>query len=454
MRSVFLSLAPSRLEPLLRPISEFMAAESACGILLLLSTAAALIWANSPWAHSYQQLWHIYIGYQFAGAAYAMSLEHWVNDGLMAIFFLLVGLEIKRELLIGELTSFRRASLPVAAAIGGMVVPALIYAVLNAGLPGIHGWGVPMATDIAFAAGVLTLFGRGLPLSVKVLLLAVAIVDDLGAVLVIAIFYTSHVSHVALAAAGGLFAALVLLNVLRVHRVLPYLVLGVGLWIATLYSGIHATIAGVLLAFTIPATRQIEESPYVDHMRRVLDDFERDAASVPNKITEDQSHALHVIEAASRAVQTPLARLEHALLKPVNFVIVPLFALTNAGVSLRSAGPSRGGMVMWGVLLGLVLGKPVGILAASWAAVRTRIAALPEGGTWRHIFGLALLCGIGFTMSLFVANLAFDKNEDLLGAAKIGILAASIIAAVVGGIVLAKAKASGNDLSVEGNTPD
>ncbi|HSZ56051.1 MAG TPA: Na+/H+ antiporter NhaA [Tepidisphaeraceae bacterium] len=441
MGSQTLPLAPSRLDPLLRPIGAFLAAESAGGILLIVSAVAALVWANSPWGDSYEHFWHVEVGFRLGGKLYAMSLEHWVNDGLMVVFFLLVGLEIKRELLIGELTSVRQASLPVAAAIGGMVVPALIYAALNHGRAGVAGWGVPMATDIAFAAGVLTLFGRGLPLSVKVLLLAVAIVDDLGAVLVIALFYTNQVSIVALAAAGGLFAALVLLNVLRVHGTLPYVILGVGLWIATLFSGIHATIAGVLLAFTIPATRQIEEGPYVESVRRMLEDFERDATAVPDKITGDQSHALHVIEAASSAVQTPLARLEHALLKPVNFVIVPLFALANAGVSLRSTGVSRGGMVMWGVLLGLVLGKPLGILAASWAAVKSGVAVLPEGGTWQHVFGLSILCGIGFTMSLFVANLAFGENQELLGAAKVGILAASLVAAVAGSILLARARA-------------
>ena len=441
MPSESLPLAPSRLAPLMRPIGAFLAAESAGGILLIVSAVAALVWANSPWGDSYEHFWHVEVGFRLGGKLYAMSLEHWVNDGLMVVFFLLVGLEIKRELLIGELTSVRQASLPVAAAIGGMVIPALIYVALNHGRAGVAGWGVPMATDIAFAAGMLTLFGRGLPLSVKVLLLAVAIVDDLGAVLVIALFYTNQVSIVALAAAGGLFAALVLLNVLRVHGTLPYVVLGVGLWIATLFSGIHATIAGVLLAFTIPATRQIEEGPYVESVRRMLEDFERDATAVPDKITGDQSHALHVIEAASSAVQTPLARLEHALLKPVNFVIVPLFALANAGVSLRSTGVSRGGMVMWGVLLGLVLGKPLGILAASWAAVKSGVAVLPEGGTWQHVFGLSILCGIGFTMSLFVANLAFGENQELLGAAKVGILAASLVAAVAGSILLARARA-------------
>jgi NhaA family Na+:H+ antiporter len=232
---------------------------------------------------------------------------------------------------------------------------------------------------------------------------------------------------------------LIALNLLRVNRIFPYIVLGVGFWAATLFSGLHATIAGVLLAFTIPATRQIEEMPYVDHVRRLLDDFARDATLVPDKMTEDQSHAVHLIESASRAVQTPLARLEHALLRPVNFVIVPIFALANAGVPLHSAGASHGGMVLWGVLLGLVLGKPLGVLGASWLAVKSGVAALPDGGRWRQVVGVAILCGIGFTMSLFVANLAFGENLDLLGGAKIGILAASALCAAAGGAVLARA---------------
>jgi NhaA family Na+:H+ antiporter len=326
-----------------------------------------------------------------------------VNDGLMVIFFLLVGLEIKRELLIGELASLRRATLPLAAAIGGMAVPALLYFALNAGRAGAAGWGIPMATDIAFAVGVLSLVGRAVPTSVKVFLLAIAIIDDLGAVVVIAAFYSGRLSGAALAVAGAFFAALVALNRLRVQRALPYMLLGVGLWAATLYSGIHATIAGVLLAFTLPATRQADD--------------ERDR------------------------VQTPLARVEHALLRPVNFLIVPLFALANAGVDLRAAasGAALGSPVTWGVLLGLMIGKPVGVLLASWAAIKIRVASLPHGATGPQLVGVAVLCGIGFTMSLFVANLAFPQQAAHLAAAKIGILGASLVCGVAGGAIIAAA---------------
>ena len=431
---------PSRLAPVLRPVHAFLRAESAGGILLLASAVAALVWANSPWGQSYHDFWHTEFTVGTEQFHRAMSLEHWVNDGLMVIFFLLVGLEIKREVLFGELTSLRRASLPFAAAVGGMVAPALIYAALNAGGPGASGWAIPMATDIAFAVGVLALVGRTVPVSVKVFLLAVAIVDDLGAVLVIALFYTDDVSTAALAVAGGFLLALVLLNVLRVHRPLPYMLLGVGLWAATLASGVHATVAGVLLAFTIPATRRVEEGPYVEYVREKLAEFERDATAVPDQITEGQSHALHAMEEASEAVQTPLARIEHALLRPVAFLIVPLFALANAGVNVRTGGGlPLGSPTLWGVLLGLLVGKPLGVLLASWGAVKTGVASLPEGGTWRQVAGVSVLCGIGFTMSLFVGNLAFAGGEDQLVATKLGVLAASLLSGLVGGAIIARA---------------
>jgi Na+:H+ antiporter, NhaA family len=434
-------LEPSRLAPLLHPISAFFAAESAGGILLIISAVAALVWANSPWASSYHDFWHLEIALDAGGFQFSTSLEHIVNDGLMVVFFLLVGLEIKRELLLGELASFRKASLPVAAAIGGMVVPALLYLLVDFHGNGAAGWGIPTATDIAFVAGILTLVGRSLPPSLKVFVLAVAIVDDLGAVLVIAIFYTSHVSVMAITFAALFFAALMLLNVLRVHHTLPYIVLGVGLWAATLCSGIHATIAGILLALAIPATRQIEEAPYVDYMRKRLERFAREAEAVPTKITENQSRALKSMEIASQAVQTPLARVEHALLKPVNFVIVPLFALANGGVNVRSAGAAAfTNLVTWGVLLGLLIGKPLGIMLASWIATKSKIASLPEGANWHQIAGVSVLCGIGFTMSLFIANLAFVGAEELLSDAKIGILAASLICGIVGALMIASAK--------------
>ncbi len=441
MHETSVPVAPSRLAPLLRPLYAFFSAESACGILLAVCTVVALVWANSPWQQSYHDLWHAKVGMSAGGFSYSMSLEHWVNDGLMAVFFLMVGLEIKRELLLGELASVRRAALPVAAAIGGMVAPALIYVALNARGPGHAGWGVPMATDIAFALGALALVGRSVPVSAKIFLLAIAIVDDLGAVLVIAFFYTEQVSTIALGVAGAFLAGLVLLNVLRVHRPLPFVLLGLGLWAAMLASGIHATIAGVLLAFAIPATRQIEEAPYLDFARDMLKEFEADVVDVPDKITEGQSHALMALEEASQAVQTPLARFEHALLQPVNLVIVPLFALANAGLDLRSGmGAAARSSIMWGVLLGLLIGKPIGVMLAAWLAVKSKIAALPAGVGWGQVFGIAMLCGIGFTMSLFVTNLAFNGQEDHISASKLGILIASLLSGIGGSVIIAKSR--------------
>jgi NhaA family Na+:H+ antiporter len=428
---------------MLEPVHAFLSAESAGGMVLMATALAALVLANSPWRDNYHNLWHAELSVAVAGRAFAMSLAHWVNDGLMVVFFLLVGLEIKRELVMGELASPRRAALPIAAAVGGMVVPALLYLAFTAGGAGRGGWGIPMATDIAFAVGVLALVGRAVPVPMKVFLLAVAIVDDLGAVLVIAFFYTGELSVPALAIAGTIFAALLTLNVLRVHSPLPYILLGIGLWAATLASGLHATIAGVLLALTIPATRQIEEHPYLAYARRMLDRFERDATVVPDRITDEQSHAIKALEEASQAVQTPLARVEHALLMPVNFLIVPLFALANAGVEIGT-GAALGSPVTWGVVVGLLIGKPLGVLLASWAAVAAGLAQWPPGATRGQMVGVAILCGIGFTMSLFVANLAFpgpDRAQHL-AAAKIGILAASLAAGVAGGAILAWCAAS------------
>jgi len=434
-------ITPSRLEPILRPMNAFLSAEYAGGIVLLVSAVVAVVWANSPWRDGYHHFWHTPLGFSSGGFSFSLSLEEWVNDGLMVIFFLLVGLEIKRELLIGELASVRRAALPIAAAIGGMVVPAGIYLLFNARGEGSHGWGVPMATDIAFAVGVLALVGRWIPTPVKVFLLAVAIVDDLGAVVVIALFYTGHIMIAGVIAALVFLVALVTLNLLRVHSPLPYVLLGIGLWATTLYSGIHATVAGVLLAFTIPATRQIEEQSYLDFVRKMLLGFEKEMQIDPGKITDEQSHALKAMEEASQAVQTPLARVEHALLVPVNRIIVPLFALANAGVDLRSGGgPSMGNPILWGILLGLFVGKPVGVLLASWAAVKSGVASLPKGATVQQMVGVAVLCGIGFTMSLFVTGLAFPGDEAHLMASKFGILAGSLLAGVLGGAIIALAK--------------
>lgn len=437
MHAVEMPVGRSRLAPVLQPLEAFLAAESAGGVLLLAAAVVALAWANSPWGQVYRDLWNMQLAVSAGGSTFTLSLEHLVNDGLMTVFFLLAGLEIKRELVVGELASWRSASLPIAAAVGGMVVPAFVYALMNSSGASAAGWGIPMATDIAFAVGIMVVVGRALPPSIKVLLLAVAIVDDLGAVVVIALIYTGRISYIALGVAAAAVAILAALNAMRVHRPLPYCLLGCLLWVAMLASGIHATVAGVLLAFTIPATRPMAEAPYFRYMRTMLGVFARDIPAVPEKITEDQSRALHAMEEATSSVQTSLSRVEHALLKPVNLIVVPVFALANAGVDLRSAGAGAvESPVMWGVLLGLLLGKPTGIVLASWAAIKGGVATLPEGATWRHMLGISALCGIGFTMSLLVGNLAFPEHDELLAASKVGVLAASLASGVLGSVLI------------------
>jgi NhaA family Na+:H+ antiporter len=421
----------------LYPIIKFMHAETAGGIVLIACAALALVWANSPWAASYTSLWETKLTVGVPGFAISETLLHWINDGLMAIFFFIVGLEIKREVLVGELSAPRHASLPIAAAIGGMLVPAAIYAAINAGGSGAAGWGIPMATDIAFALGVLALLGRRAPTGLKIFLTALAIVDDLGAVLVIALFYTAQVSWVALAAAAGFLAALVAANLAHARHPIVYALLGLGLWVAFLQSGVHATIAGVLLAMTIPARTRVDTGEFFRRAHAALHDFDRAGEEGRNILTNaGQQSALAQLETLAEEVQTPLQRLEHALHPWVAFGIVPLFALANAGVPLGGGlGAALTGPVTLGVIAGLIIGKQVGVTLGAWLAVRLGLADLPDGVGWRHLYGAGWLAGIGFTMSLFVGSLAFGEGA-LLDAAKVGILAASLVSGLVGWALL------------------
>lgn len=384
-----------------RPVSvfrEFLDSEAAGGIILMVAAALALIVANSPLAETYFSVLHAYLG--------PLSVSHWVNDGLMAVFFLLVGLEIKREMLDGQLSTWPRRALPGIAAAGGMVVPALVYVAINRNNgPALSGWAIPTATDIAFALGVLSLLGSRVPASLKIFLTALAIIDDLGAVIIIAIFYTSGLSLAYLGAAFAVIAVLVVLNRMRVMTLVPYLVLGVILWVLVLKSGVHATLAGVALALTIP----LERSAGIGH---------------------DLDHS-------------PLHRLEHGLHKIVPFVVIPVFGFANAGVSL--AGLSFGALIeplTLGVAAGLVLGKLVGVFGSSALAIRLGLADLPAHAGWSHMIGISLLCGIGFTMSLFIGLLAFASDVALQDAVKVGILAGSFIAAILGAAVLLMAPAA------------
>jgi NhaA family Na+:H+ antiporter len=439
------AIPPQPLTPfqrVLSPFARFARAESSGGIVLIAAALVAIVWANSPWAGSYHHLWETQVTLGAGQYALSYPLHYWINDGLMAVFFFLVGLEIKREFLVGELASVRRAALPIAAALGGMIVPALIYAALNAGGAGEAGWGIPMATDIAFALGVLALLGPRIPLSLKVFLAALAIVDDLGAVLVIAVFYTDQISWSALGVGMTVLAALVVAARLEARAPLVYVTLGLVLWVAFLKSGVHATVAGVLLALTIPARTRIDTGEFLERGRRILDYFDASGREGTDVLTNrDQQAAIQEMENACEAAQAPLQRIEHELHYPVAFFIIPLFALANAGVHLGgNLGEAVTNRVALGIFLGLVVGKPVGITLFAWLAVKMNLAALPAGTTWRSIRGVSLLGGIGFTMSLFIAGLAFPGAPVLNEDAKIGIFAASLVAGIVGYLVLRGAR--------------
>ena len=434
-----IDLPPTPVTPLVRPFQRFAAAEAAGGILLLACAAVALVWANSPAAASYFALWQQEVTVGAGPLLIQKPLLLWINDGLMAIFFFLIGLEIKREVLVGELRSPRKAALALAAAVGGMAVPALLYLAVNAGGPGAGGWGIPMATDIAFALGVLALLGKRAPLALKIFLTALAIVDDLGAVLVIAFFYTAQISTGALLGAAGFFAALVLVNRLGVRRTAVYVVLGIGLWVCFLKSGVHATIGGVLLALTVPARGLLDAPSFLQKARDFLFEVEEDARAGRVAPTADQSDAVHSLSVLSEHAQPPLTRMEHALHGWIAFFIMPVFALANAGVAMGGdLGALVANPVALGIVAGLVVGKPVGVFLLAWLAVKVGLAGLPAGVGWKQILGVACLTGIGFTMSIFIASLGFAGDPVLLDSAKTGILLASVLSGVLGFFLLAR----------------
>ena len=417
------------------PFERFFRLEAAGGLLLLVAAVVALAWANSPWSSSYFALWQTPVAVELGPVGLRKPLLLWINDGLMAGFFLLVGLEIKRELLVGELASLRQAALPLSAALGGMVVPAVLYVAVAGAGEAAAGWAVPMATDIAFALGVLALLGRGLPSALRVFLAALAIVDDLGAVLVIALFFTAEVSVPALLVAGGLFAVLAAMNRFGVRALSAYLAVGLLLWIAVLESGVHATVAGVLLAAAVPVKRAIDLPEFVDRARSLLDRLAGSGEPGRRVPSKGEHEAVHALEVDTERVDSPLLRLEHGLLPWITYGVMPVFALANAGV--RFGTDPLGALtapVTLGVLVGLVIGKQLGIAGFAWAAVRAGIATLPDRVTWRHVYGVACLCGIGFTMSIFIGGLAFEGA--LLDRAKTGILAGSLVSGLAGWLVL------------------
>src|SRR6478735_3278880 len=408
-----------------RPVREFLRVEAAGSILLLLAAAAALIWANSPWASSYDALWHTHLTLDVGPLHLDESLQHWVNDALMAIFFFVVGLEIKYELVNGDLRDPRTAALPIVAAVGGMVVPAGIYVALNPpGSDGSAGWGIPMATDIAFAVGVLGVLGRRIPSAARLFLLTLAIVDDIGAILVIAVFYTSDLSLTWLAVAVGLLGLMVVARMLRIWSIVAYAVLGVGVWFALLESGVHATLAGVAIGLLAPATPLLKEEVAREFAARALEDRVLDADEVA-RLRFLLQESVSVVE-----------RLIGALHPVSAYVVLPVFALANAGVELGAIGKVFTEPVGIGIILGLVVGKPIGIFAASWLAVRLGLGRLPDRTSWPMVLGLGAVGGIGFTVSIFIAGLSFPGADLLTEEAKIAILLASLLAAVVGVVLL------------------
>ena len=430
---------------LVRPFQRFAGREAAGGILLLACSIAALAWANSPWRGSYSALWHTPLTVGFGIFTLSYDVHLWVDDGLMTVFFFVVGLEIKRELLAGELASPRQAVLPLVAAMGGVAVPALLYFAINSGGPGAAGWGIAMATDIAFAIGVMALLGARVPLGLKVFVTALAIVDDIAAVLVIALFYTASLAWGPLAAAVCCLLLALAANRLGVRHPLPYALIGAVLWITVMQSGVHATIAGVLLAFMIPSRQVFDQSAFLKTGRAVLDHFEIASQTAPLNILADieQQTAIEELEDACEKVQPPLQRLEHALHPWVTFAIMPLFALANAGVPLSGdLGKLIVQPITLGVIIGLMLGKPLGVTIAARLAVRLGRASLPANVSWQHIRGAGWLAGIGFTMSLFMAGLSFTDDTQLTEA-KLGILIASLCAGLLGSITLLRIKIKG-----------
>jgi Na+:H+ antiporter, NhaA family len=412
----------------------FFRTETLGGLVLLGFGLAALAIANSPLSEVYNHLWEIRLTVGIAPHELSLSLHEWINDGLMAVFFLLVGLEIKRELLAGELSSPRQAALPIACAIGGMIVPALVYLLFNFRGVGAHGWGIPMATDIAFALGALNLIAPRAPIGAKVLLTALAIVDDMGAVLVISFFYSEAIVWSALAGAAVTLLVLIGFNLMGIRRLWPYLLVGCFLWFFVHASGVHATIAGVALAFTIPAASGIDALDFSREARSLLDKFDRKETGDFEVLTsKGQQETVFALERASGSVTAPILRLEHALHNFSAFVVMPLFAFANAGVkfdlSLQHAE------VGFGILTGLLFGKPLGIMMFAWIGVKTGIARLPQAVNWRTLLGCACLAGIGFTMSLFIAMLAFE-DATLVYAAKRGIIVGSLLAGIAGAVLL------------------
>ena len=422
-------------ESFLTPLEEFIHRQTTSGILLMICAVVALVVANSPLREAYEHFLHVELSLGYGSGQFSLSIHHWINEALMALFFMVMGLELKRELLVGELSSPRQALLPIMAAIGGMVVPALFYVAFNREGHALNGWGIPMATDIAFAIGALSLLGARIPQSLITFLIALAIVDDLGAVAVIAVFYTADLDLAALAYAAVCTGLLIALSLGGVRRSGPYIFVGILLWMAMLASGVHATIAGIILAFTVPIRPKFEAQTFINKVKDTTLKMQKSVADNPDIIHNNRFRSLvSSLGDGVNLVQAPAQRAEHTLHLPVAYIVIPIFALANAGIPIDFAGFGSylSHPITLGVLAGLVLGKPVGIVGFTWLTLKMGWAELPAGMNMKHVFGVGLLGGIGFTMSIFIADLGFvDLPEDLL-MAKTGILLASAIAGFSG----------------------
>jgi NhaA family Na+:H+ antiporter len=434
------------------PIQAFIRTEVWSGAVLLAAAIVALVWANSPWDESYADLFGSVLVVDVGLIRIEEDLHHWVNDGLMVVFFFVVGLEIKRELWRGELAGLDKALMPTIAALGGMLAPALIFTLFNYGEESSHGWGIPMATDIAFALGVLALLGRRIPSNLRVFLLALAIADDIGAIMVIAVFYTDSIALDWLAIGVGALLAVVIMRELGVREFIPYFAVGAIVWAAVHESGVHATIAGVVLGLLTPISPYYSRETFRESMRDLLRRFQ--LAEDTGK-HESAEQLLGEMEVLTEGTEAPLDRLERLLHPVSSFIIVPIFALANAGVSLDPdiIEESASSTVTIGVALGLLIGKPLGIFLLSWLAVRTGLAALPRGVRWPQILGAGMLAGVGFTVALFVNELAFDE-EVLIDEGKIGILAGSLASGIIGFMVLFLLGRTADDGAVSLEAPD
>jgi NhaA family Na+:H+ antiporter len=423
-------------KPLLNPVQKFINAESFSGVLLFFVTILALILSNSPLRGSFDSLWQYEIGIKSDNFSLVKPLILWINDGLMAIFFFLIGLEIKREILLGELNSVKKASLPVFAAIGGMLVPLLFYIILNNNSETANGWGIPMATDIAFTLAILRLLGNKVPLSLKIFLTAFAIIDDIGAVMVIALFYSGDIAWNLLFYAAILLAVLYLLSYLKIHSKFLLLIFGAIVWFLFLKSGIHPTIAGILLAFAVPVRQKINEFTFVEGLKnitvRMTDDSNTNVLPV---LTNRQIEEIDNIEECIKKVQSPLQQLESRLHDWVAYLIMPIFALSNAGINI-SDGADIDVALAFNIAVSLFLGKAIGVSLFSYLSIRLNIASLPDNVRFIQVIGVAILAGVGFTMSLFIGGLAFGSNMVFLSSAKIGIIAGSVISGITGYLLL------------------